>query len=231
MRFTGTVRRMTEPITIKTFLESDGVEDWRIVSDGACAFFATESFAASAAFATAIAGQPGIDDRGAGVDIRHDGVTVRLVTMNERQFGLSQKDLDLARLVSGVARDHGLIATPSAVQSVLIIPAGLNVPEIRGFWEAVLGYEPRPDSPDEDLVDPHDRGPALWLEQMHEARADGGGAIHVAVWVGHDEAEARVAAALDAGGRLVRDDFAPAWWTVADAAGNEADIATALYRD
>lgn len=46
-----------------------------------------------------------------------------------------------------------------------------------------------------------------------------------------EQAEARVAAALAAGGRLVRDRFAPAWWTLADAAGNEADIATTLSRD
>jgi hypothetical protein len=26
---------------------------------------------------------------------------------------------------------------------------------------------------------------------------------------------------------MVRDQFAPAWWTLADAAGNEIDIATA----
>ena len=32
-------------------------------------------------------------------------------------------------------------------------------------------------------------------------------------------------------GRIVRDDFAPAWWTLADAAGNEADIATTMSRD
>jgi hypothetical protein len=30
---------------------------------------------------------------------------------------------------------------------------------------------------------------------------------------------------------MVRDDFAPAWWTLADAAGNEADVATVLRRD
>jgi 4a-hydroxytetrahydrobiopterin dehydratase len=46
-----------------------------------------------------------------------------------------------------------------------------------------------------------------------------------------EQAEARVAAALAAGGRLVRDDFAPAWWTLADAAGNEADVATTRGRD
>jgi hypothetical protein len=32
-------------------------------------------------------------------------------------------------------------------------------------------------------------------------------------------------------GRMVRDTFAPAWWTLADAAGNEADIATTTGRD
>ena len=99
------------------------------------------------------------------------------------------------------------------------------------FWRAVLGYEPRSDSPDEDLVDPHTIGPSFWFEPMDEPRPDGGGAIHVAIWVPHDQAEARVAAALAAGGRMVRDEFAPSWWTLADAAGNEADIATTMSRD
>jgi 4a-hydroxytetrahydrobiopterin dehydratase len=66
---------------------------------------------------------------------------------------------------------------------------------------------------------------------MDEPRADGGGAIHIAIWAPYEHAEARVKAALAAGGRLVRDDFAPAWWTLADPAGNEADIATTMHRD
>jgi 4a-hydroxytetrahydrobiopterin dehydratase len=99
------------------------------------------------------------------------------------------------------------------------------------FWRAALGYVPRPDSPDEDLIDAHDRGPAFWFEEMEEPRADGLGAIHIAIWVPPEAAEARVAAALAAGGRMVRDEYAPAWWTLADAAGNEADIATTMGRD
>ena len=99
------------------------------------------------------------------------------------------------------------------------------------FWQAVLGYVPRGDSPDEDLVDAHDRGPAFWFEAMDEPRPGGLGAIHVAIWVPYEQAEARVAAALAAGGRMVRDDRAPAWWTLADAAGNEVDIATTHSRD
>lgn len=50
--------------------------------------------------------------------------------------------------------------------------------------------------------------------------------LHVDVFVPHDQAEARIAAALAAGGRLVDDSHAPAWTTLADAEGNEVDVAT-----
>ena len=63
------------------------------------------------------------------------------------------------------------------------------------FWRAALGYEPRRDSPAEDLVDPRGRWPGFWFEQMNNPRADGGGAIHVAIWVPYEHAEARIAAA------------------------------------
>ena len=65
---------------------------------------------------------------------------------------------------------------------------------------------------------------------MQEPRGDGGGAIHLAIWMPYEQAEARVAAALAAGGHLVRD-VAPRWWTLADAAGNEIDISTVKGRD
>jgi 4a-hydroxytetrahydrobiopterin dehydratase len=221
----------TDPITADEFSEAEGTADWRVVSEGACAFFATPSFAASAALVQAIA--EGIDDAGhpPEVDIRSGGVTMRLLTVAQAHYGLSRRDLDLALAISRVARDRGLVADPAAIQSLLVIPGAAVVAEVLPFWRAVLGYEPRPDSPDEDLVDPHDRGPAFWFEEMESPRPDGGGAIHVAIWVPYEEAEARVRAALAAGGRLVRDDFAPAWWTLADPAGNEADVATTRGRE
>ena len=49
--------------------------------------------------------------------------------------------------------------------------------------------------------------------------------------VPHDQAEARVAAAIAAGGHLVTDEWAPAWWTLADAEGNEVDVATWMGRE
>lgn len=165
------------------------------------------------------------------LDVRNDGVTVRLITVLDDHYGMTERDLRVARGISALARDLGLTADPSVVQSVLVIPGAPDPGKVMPFWQAALGYERRPDSPDEDLVDPRDRGPAFWFEAMEEPRPGELGAIHVAVWVPVEQAEARVASALAAGGRLVRDDFAPAWWTLADAAGNEADIASIAQRE
>jgi 4a-hydroxytetrahydrobiopterin dehydratase len=49
------------------------------------------------------------------------------------------------------------------------------------------------------------------FETMDEPRGKGGGAIHVGIWVPQEEAEARAQAALAAGGRMVRDTYAPSW--------------------
>ena len=222
---------MTDHISPKQFHESEGVEGWRVLGDGACAYFRTGSFAAGARLVQAISALPGVDDQRPDVDLRHDGVTVRLITITSDYAGMTTRHVELARQISAAARKLGLSADPSAVQSLLVIPGATVTAEVMPFWRAVLGYEPRRDSPDQDLVDPRGRGSSFWFEQMKEPRPDGGGAIHVAIWVPYEQAQARIAAALAAGGRMVRDEFAPSWWTLADAAGNEADIATTMGRD
>ncbi|MGB4863358.1 MAG: hypothetical protein WBO97_12945, partial [Tepidiformaceae bacterium] len=47
---------MTESISMKDFHADESAKDWRIVGDGACAFFPTASFAASAKLIETIAG-------------------------------------------------------------------------------------------------------------------------------------------------------------------------------
>jgi 4a-hydroxytetrahydrobiopterin dehydratase len=219
---------MTDTIKIREFLEA--APDWRVVSDGAVAFYPTDSFATSARFVAALVDVPGFTDPNYGVDIRAEGVTVRIVTLRDDYMGMTNRDVDLAQKISAVAKSHGLTADPSKIQSMLIVP-GAPDRDIMPFWQAALGYVPRPDSPQEDLIDPHDRGVAFWFEEMDEARPGGLGAIHLAVWLPEEEAQARVDAALAAGGKMVRDDWAPAWWTLADKYGNEIDIATVAYRD
>ncbi|MDP9250336.1 MAG: 4a-hydroxytetrahydrobiopterin dehydratase [Chloroflexota bacterium] len=221
---------MSDRISPRHFEEAEGVEDWRVIGEGGCIYFRTGSFAASARLVQAIGELAGLDDHPPAVDVRKGGVTIRLITVADDYMGMTEGDVQVARQISAAARDLGLSADPSAVQSLLLIPGAPDITEVMPFWRAVLGYEPRVDSPDEDLVDPLDRGPAFWFESMDEPRPDGGGAIHVAIWVPYEQAEARIAAALAVGGRMVRDEFAPSWWTLADAAGNEADIATTMGR-
>ena len=222
---------MSEGITPRQFHEAEGVEDWRVIGEGACTYFRTGSFEAGARLVQAISELGGLDAHHPDVDLRHDGVTVRLITATDDWYGPSQRDVELAREISRVARELGLPADPSKVQTVMVFVEGLARPDVMPFWRAVLGYERRPDSPEEDLVDPRDRGPAFWFEDIKEPGPHGAARIHVGVWVPPEQAEARVAAALAAGGRLVRDEFAPSWWTLADAEGHEADVATTQGRD
>ena len=219
----------TARISPRQFHEADGVEDWRVMGEGACAYFRTGSFAAGARLVDAIGQLPGLDDLHPDVDLRWEGVTVRLATVTDDYYGLSERDLELARQISAVARELGVPADPSAVQTVQVTIDALVIPEVLPFWRAVLGYRDR-DPEGEDLIDPNGRGAPFWFQKMDGPRPQRN-RIHIDVWVPHDQGEARVAAALAAGGHLVTDQHAPMWWVLADAEGNEACVATTAGRD
>jgi 4a-hydroxytetrahydrobiopterin dehydratase len=215
---------VSERINARQFQEADRAGDWRLFPEGAYAFFRSPSFAASVRLVEAI-GRLATNASEPDVDIRGDGVTVLLRAFKTAAYGLTRADLKLAPAISSAAAGLGLTAEPGAIQSLLIIPGSTDRRAILPFWQAVLAYKPRPDSPEEDLVDPHDRGAPFWFENMDEPRSDGSGTVHVVVWVPWDEAESRVAAGVAAGGRMVRHNVEERFWTLADPAGNQVDIA------
>src|SRR5207247_9312964 len=96
-------KSMSDRITMRQFHESDGVEDWRVVGEGACAYFRTGSFAAGARLVNAISELAGLDDHHPDIDLRYDGVIVRLITVAPDYYGLSERALELARQISGTA--------------------------------------------------------------------------------------------------------------------------------
>jgi 4a-hydroxytetrahydrobiopterin dehydratase len=55
--------------------------------------------------------------------------------------------------------------------------------------------------------------------------------IHFDLCVPHDEATRRIQSALGAGGRLLSDLRAPAFWVLADVEGNEVCVTTWQGRD
>jgi len=215
---------MTDAITARQFHEAEGVEDWRVLFYGAHAHFRTGNFVTGLALVNAIGSLAEAANHHPDVDLRYTGVTVRLISHDVGD--LSERDVRLAQQISAAARDLGVSADPSAVQFVQFA-IDFASPAVRPFWEAVLAYRA---VGDEDLVDPYGRNPPVWFQPMREPRT-GRNRVHVDISVPHDVAEARIAAAVAAGGRVVSDRFAPAWWTLADPEGNEVDIATWQNRD
>jgi 4a-hydroxytetrahydrobiopterin dehydratase len=211
---------VTDAITAEQFYDHDGVEDWRVLAHGIAARFRTGSFATGVDLVDAIGELADAANHHPDVDLRYPAVTVRLISHDIG--GLSERDVELARRISAAARELGVAADPTAVQDVDLTVHTDAVADVLPFWRAVLGYE---EAGDEELEDPGSRWPSIHLRSTD---APGGerDRVHVDVWVPHDEAEGRVAAALDAGGRLVSDAHAPTWWTLADAEGHEVDVAT-----
>lgn len=210
---------MVERISPKQFHAASGVEDWRVLFDGAKAYFATGSFAKGIELVEAIGRLADAANHHPDVDLRYPGVTVGLFT---HEVGdISDRDVALAQQISTAARELGIAADPSKVQTVQVSIDALVIPEVLPFWSAVLGYN---QFSDEDVVDPLGRGPWVTFQQMDEPRP-GRNRIHIDVSVPRDLVEARIAAALAAGGHIVTDAYAPHWWTLADAEGNEVDVA------
>lgn len=200
------------------FRAADGVDDWRLLGDGIYAFFRT-TFADGARLVQRIVELPELDDdRPPDIDLRHDGVTVRLTTITVGQYfaGYSPDDVAVARRISAVARDAGAPADPSHLQHVQVSIDALAIGEVMPFWREALGYELRRDT-EEDVVDPRGRGPSFWFQQMDAPRPQRN-RIHVDVAIPAEEVEARVAAVLAAGGRRLHPEQP---WILSDPEGNE----------
>ena len=209
---------MTRQITATEFHAAEGVEDWRSLYHLVSAHFLTGSLAEGIALVDAIGRLcDEAEQQILAIDLRGTGVTV----------SLSRRDAVLARRISAAARQRNLTADPTAVQVINLTLDALVGADVLPFWRAVLGYS---QLGDDYLYDPSRRGPGFGLQQMDVPRSQRN-RMHLDVAVGHDQAEARVAAALAAGGHLVSDAHAPMWWVLADAEGNEVCIATWVGRD
>lgn len=206
--------------TARAFHDAVGVEDWRVLFSGAHAFFHVASFAEAARFVAAIAEVAEAVGHYPDVDLRPEGVTVR--TASAEYGALSHRDIELARRISAAARTQRIEADPTQVQVVGIAVAQDAGSDVGPFWAAALGY--RSLGPNEDVVDRHRRNPHVSFQVLHPPRP-GRGRTHIDVSVPADQAEARVAAALEAGGRLADGRHAPHWWTLASPENHGVDIA------
>ncbi|MEZ5377311.1 MAG: VOC family protein [Acidimicrobiales bacterium] len=221
---------MPTPVAAQAMSEA-GLVDWRYLLGGIEASFEadasgdTGAFTEAASFAAAVAKAADDADHHPDIDLRYPGV-VHVTLTTHSIDGLSDLDLDLASTISSLAAAMGMRSLPATTERLEIAIDALDIDAIRPFWMAVLGYRRAGNA----LVDPQRRGPAVWFQQMDSPRQQRN-RIHIDVSVAHDEAEARVAAALAAGGVMVSDARARAFWVLADAEGNEVCVCTWQDRD
>ena len=226
---------MPDRLTRAAISAAVGDLGWRLVLGVVRTSVPVASLAAAAAAAGVVADAAGADaGEHVWCDVRADRL---VVSVQSRAVGwVTPSDLDLVRGITAALAERGLAPDPGvgqrAVQVVEIGIDAIDIPAVRPFWKAVLGYvdELPTSGPEGPLVDPHGQGPSVWFQQMDAPRPQRN-RIHFDVAVPHDEAADRIAATLAAGGRLSSDEEAPAFWVLADAEGNEACITTWQGRD
>jgi 4a-hydroxytetrahydrobiopterin dehydratase len=214
------------PITAEQFSATDGLDDWRVVLRTAEATFVAPSFPAAGRLVAGIADAAEAADHHPDLSLTYPG-RVRVALTTHAVDGLSTHDVDLARHISQLAADAGATAEALGAQILEIAIDTMDADRIRPFWAAVLDYREQSDG---SLADPRGFGAPVWFQQMDEPRTERN-RVHLDVTVPHDLADRRLAAALDAGGTLVTDQHARAFWVLADAEGNEVCICTWQDRD
>ena len=201
----------------REFLSADGIDDWVILHGGPTAVFRVASLQEAARLAAAVAVVPGLEPRTL-LSAASDRLTVKLT---REMWGTEARHVEVAKAISAVAREHGASADRGAVQEVQLAVAAKPEAIDLGFWRAVLGYAPLHD---DNCIDPLGQGSTVWMQDLDPAKPLRH-AMHVDVSVARDHAEARMRAAVAAGGRVVDDSEAPASWILADRSGNKVCIA------
>lgn len=198
-------------------VETADLPDWRWLLGALHAHYATGDFTTGLHLVDRIGALAERANHHPDVELQYPHV--RVVLTSHDASGVTSRDLDLARQISDTAQELGIAADPSRLS---VLEIGLDTADqkaIEPFWRAVLGVA----SADAEL-------PMLWFQKTdpHEEPRQ---RFHLDITVPPEVAQGRIDAALAAGGRLVTEEWAPAFTVLADADGNQACICTAHGRE
>ncbi len=224
---------MPERVTARAFHERDDLPDWRFLLGRIESTYQTDSFDRGADFVLQVSNAAEAAGHHPDIDLRYPGRVHIALTTHAEGGAVTDADVALASTISQLAAEAGIRSDPRSSQSCEVAIDAIDIDAVRPFWREVLGYvdeRPRSNGQLIAIVDPARIGPAFWFQQMDEPRQQRN-RIHIDVTVPHDVAEERIAAALAAGGRLVSDAEAKAFWVLADPEGNEACVCTWQDRD
>ena len=201
----------------RDFLSADGVDDWVVLHGGPTAMFKVGSLQQAARLAAVVAEVSGLGPRTL-LTAAADRLTVKLT---REMWGTEASHIEVARAISEVARQHGATADRAAVQEVQLAVAAKPEAIDLGFWRTVLGYA---ELHEDNGLDPNGQSSTVWMQELDQAKPLRH-AMHVDVSLAREHAEARMRAAVAAGGTVIEDAGAPGAWILADPAGNKVCIA------
>lgn len=210
----------------KQVLTSQQVNDrapigWREVSGMLRTRLTTGGFEESLRLVEEIAAAADEANHHPDIDLRYGWVGLAMVSHDVG--GITSRDIELAGVISRIAEEREAEHAPGVPTAMTV---GINTADpdaIRDFWSTLTGHSPAPHD-STSLPSPDGQLPEIWFQVTDEPGV--GGPFHLDVYVPHDVAQERVDAVLAAGGRLVTDEYAPAWWVLADADGNRACVCT-----
>jgi 4a-hydroxytetrahydrobiopterin dehydratase len=229
---------MTTPMTRTAASAAIAGSGWRYLLGTIATSVAVDSIERATQVAEAVATACGQEADGhLRLDLRSDRVEINLRTLSIMR--VTETDVDLAARIDAAVARLGLVTGGAtsrdgrrSEQLLEIAIDALDVAAILPFWRAVMGYvaDEQAGAPGDEVIDPVGQGPTIWFQQMDEPRPQRN-RIHFDLTVPHDEAPARIDAALAAGGHLVSAEEARAFWILADAEGNEVCVCTWQDRD
>lgn len=196
-----------------------GLDGWAVLAGVLHTRIRTKDFVSALAIVDSIGAAAEEMNHHPDLDLRWGRVDVRLSSHDVG--GLTDRDVRLARRITGIAADAG---AGTSAEGLSVLELGLDTPDhtaISPFWQAVLLMEPvRSD----DLADPAGVTPAVWFQASGDEPDRQ--RWHPDVWIDPAEVRPRIAAAVAAGGTLVSDADAPRFWVLADPQGNKVCLCT-----
>lgn len=207
-----------------------GLGDWRKLAQPIVARYRVPDVVRGAAFVSAVAGAAATAGREPEFRLGRAGVEVSLYGVDDAGGRwVTPEDLQLARTVTELAREHGLTAAP---EDVVQLELGLDTADagaVGAFWSALLTGAPDHTVEDGSVMDPADRLPCVWFQRT-DAHEPPRQRWHLDLWLAPEQADARIRAAVAAGGVVLDASEAPAFTVLADPDGNKVCVCTALDR-
>ena len=204
-----------------------GLLDWRKLAQALHARYSIPNYDVAAAFVTAVARVAEVAGHHPDLRITYGVIDVSLCT-HEDGLWVTQKDIDMAKEISDIAREIGLESRPGEVTQLEIALDTAEEDRAGPFWSILLTGSP--DNKVYDSVfDPTGRVPGLWF-QSTDAHETPRQRWHFDLWLASEVAEERIAAAVVSGGSVVDDSGAPSFTVLADPEGNRVCICTQTGR-